>query len=466
MSLAYNWDGDIIVRDMIVPGKRYVAGNTRKTIDTDVREWIAIDDNNVMKTVLSEIDMPLTRKPGDFDNRALAIWGYVNKKIRYTHDSVKGKNKDFWLFPEETLTLEKGDCDDYSFLMASLLLTSGISSYCVRVVFGEICDIDGKPLGGHCWPMYKTEMGEWCILENTHGRKPSFLPRRFINIYPFLRYVPYYCFNNHHLFRIFPKKGELRKYSSLNQYFSNRNGKVNITNTSLAPGGILSMTIGHFDVTAEVMKAHGFGVDAVHVAADASQDPDFYDFNTPAAHAQTNDFKGTPSPEIKRNAIEQYKEWVREKTDAIQIAAANSPKDGLFFLGYTLHAIEDLAAHRGITNEQHSYLAHANRSPDEENSRINKAKEYAYEYLKFFKEKHPTCFDKLRSYETQWWRVYDKVSMADKKELLGKSWDMTPSTLLAYRNSYSGYNPQTQPIKETEWDCNSVFKEVLGYIKS
>ncbi len=461
---SYNWDGDIIVRGTIVPGKRFVLGNRRKAIDTDIRGWIAAEDNNVLRAILRTMKLPISRESGDFDRRALTIWSYVNRHFSYVHDSERIQTKDFWLFPEETATLGQGDCEDYSFLIASLLLSSGISPYCVRVVLGEIFDAEGNSLGGHCWPMYKTEMGEWCIFEMTEGKEPRYLPKKFINIYPFVRYVPYYCFNNHHLFRIFPKEGERsRKYVRLEDYFGTRSEKVNISTMRLAAGGIFSTTVGHFDITRKMLKSHGFSDDAAHVAADASQDPDFYEFETAAAHAQTENFKGSATDQIRNKAIATYLRLIGDHTGKIVALTPRKKKCGLFYLGYTLHSIQDLAVHEGITNEQHAYLSYVKkRSPDEDDRCIAKAEKFSDAFLSFFKKKYPRCFETLLSYDNDRWQIYDKLSMVEKKKLLGSGWDMTPESLVEYRASWKRFDPKRQSIKETKWPSDKVFSDIAG----
>ena len=67
--------------------------------------------------------------------------------------------------------LKKGDCEDSSFLLATLLLASGISDHCVRVVLGKVISADG--VGGHAWVVYQNENGVWCLLESTLDSVPK-----------------------------------------------------------------------------------------------------------------------------------------------------------------------------------------------------------------------------------------------------------------------------------------------------
>jgi hypothetical protein len=205
--MAYNWEGDLILQDCAIEKKRYVIGR-RQPITTDIREWISFGDNIVMKEILTVLrdkhGLPRSKRAGDFDRRAMVIWRLIARQIKYVHDTTKYKKDDFWLFPPETWQIEKGDCEDGSFLLASLLIASGISPFCVRVVLGGVFDGTGKPLGGHCWPVYKNEAGIWCILESTLDTVPSRMPSadELAREGRTFRYEPLYCFNGHHLWAI------------------------------------------------------------------------------------------------------------------------------------------------------------------------------------------------------------------------------------------------------------------------
>ena len=73
---------------------------------------------------------------------------------------------DLWQFPSETLSLGTGDCEDKSFLCASLLLAAGIPGDRVRVTVGAICSSHvSKSIEGHAWTMYLDSRGSWRILE-------------------------------------------------------------------------------------------------------------------------------------------------------------------------------------------------------------------------------------------------------------------------------------------------------------
>ena len=171
----WNWDGDVILHDTIVPSARPVPG-TRHQYRIDVREFLVSERNAVMRETLDRKipaylrrhhgSLPLfrSRGPRSFDYRAAVIAGYVADTISYR----ASRGRDPWLFPDETLAEGSGDCEDRAFLLASLLLASGVSPYNVRVAFGRV--LDGVESYDHMWVMYRKERGSWSLLEPLRRR--------------------------------------------------------------------------------------------------------------------------------------------------------------------------------------------------------------------------------------------------------------------------------------------------------
>ena len=234
--MGYNWEGDVILQDTAIEKKRYVIGR-KEPITTDIREWLSFSDNIIMKKILAELrerhGLPSTKTRGDFDKRAAVIWKFVTGSVTYVHDTTQYKRDDFWLFPPETYQIGKGDCEDSSFLLASLLIAGGISPFCVRVVLGKLYDSSGSHPGGHCWTVYKNEAGRWCILESTLTDIPSHMPeadKLSQESQPF-RYEPLYCFNDRHLWEILAAGATKKATGSLNKYFRARAKKVDMAKT-------------------------------------------------------------------------------------------------------------------------------------------------------------------------------------------------------------------------------------------
>jgi hypothetical protein len=192
--------------------KRAVIGTSGVYIPTDIRAWLSSTSSAVILTALQEIGIPSAREPGTFDLRAWKIWDYVSNCVQYITDKKSCGLEDFWLFPEETLVLQKGDCEDSSFLLATLLLASGISEHCVRVVLGRVSTPDGAY--GHAWVVYQNELGRWCLLESTLDAVPSNLTPADPFIMPGnqYQYQPQFCLNASHLWSMGATKPQMAEY--------------------------------------------------------------------------------------------------------------------------------------------------------------------------------------------------------------------------------------------------------------
>jgi transglutaminase-like putative cysteine protease len=212
LAVGYNWAGNTIIRDTVIWGKRAVIGYQNIYIPTDIRAWLSSQNSEVIKRSLQDIGLPSAKGPGTFDLRAWRIWDYVARSVEYVSDKKSCGMEDFWLFPEETVMIRKGDCEDSSFLLATLLLASGISQHCIRVVLGRVISPDGP--FGHAWVVYLNEEGVWCILESTLDAAPA----RLVPADPFSRpgnnyqYEPKFCLNDAHLWSMSQDRTPIADY--------------------------------------------------------------------------------------------------------------------------------------------------------------------------------------------------------------------------------------------------------------
>ncbi len=212
----WNWDGDEIVYKPIIPASRTIP-NTRKRYPIDVREFLTTTDNAVVGEHLGKLVGGLSasdqsrfrsRSKGSFDFRADTILESF-RKLRYLRKANKvGRTPDAWLYPDETLAQGGGDCEDLAFLLAALLLASGLSRYCVRVALGSlhITLAEGKMQEhDHCWVMYQNESAVWEILEPlavVGARSGKGEIKAIQRQTRGLEYVPHYVFNADHLWQI------------------------------------------------------------------------------------------------------------------------------------------------------------------------------------------------------------------------------------------------------------------------
>lgn len=167
----WNWDGDLIVHSPVIRKARKVAGKWKKRFDTDIRGYLSDKDNAVVAGVLDTIASGLpdeeralfySHRRGSFDFRMRKVTEYIAAHISYRRDS---RAYETWQYPEETLALGTGDCEDQAFLLASLLLASGISGYVVRVAMGRLYDQAKRSSRDHVWVMYRNESGLWMLIE-------------------------------------------------------------------------------------------------------------------------------------------------------------------------------------------------------------------------------------------------------------------------------------------------------------
>jgi hypothetical protein len=208
----WNWDGDLILRDTTVRvGRRNPA--TRRPFRIDLREFLGTVSNSVVGAALDAVVASLScseqllfrsRAQGSFDLRVRAITAYLARSIRY---EGRGRAAEDWLFPDETLDAGFGDCEDLAFLLAALLLASGVSGYVVRVAFGTLHVGRGKR-HDHAWVMYRDEGGRWLLLDPLLSTRQLDAPGVANRRRPERsEYEPRFVFNDAHLWAMKPGRG-------------------------------------------------------------------------------------------------------------------------------------------------------------------------------------------------------------------------------------------------------------------
>jgi predicted transglutaminase-like cysteine proteinase len=110
-----------------------VNANLSRNFDENLcRSFVTPEDQNVveLKNKILKDKPPLT-----LDWMALRDW--VGNNIQYRSDSEIHGERDYWQFPNETIQLRTGDCEDFSLLLCSLLRADGWSLDSVYVIVGE-----------------------------------------------------------------------------------------------------------------------------------------------------------------------------------------------------------------------------------------------------------------------------------------------------------------------------------------
>lgn len=149
--------------------------------DPSVRE--VADD--IIKTIITD----------SIEDRIVAAYNFIISHDIYTPDKVQFGKDDWWQYPSETLGhvlvgdgehKMYGDCEDTSFLLASLLIALGISSSNVRVGLSDV----------HAWVECKI-YNTWCLFETTSNNIfSSFTPSSSVVGSYFVYNIRVYIYHN------------------------------------------------------------------------------------------------------------------------------------------------------------------------------------------------------------------------------------------------------------------------------
>lgn len=102
---------------------------------------------------------------------------------------------DFWQFPQETIALKKGDCEDLAILWKSLCDKCGVPIYKTRVHLGMY----GQT--GHCYGAYKpSKDSKELLIEATQRYVNYSAPLTTLESHP--EYTSYYAFNSKYMWKI------------------------------------------------------------------------------------------------------------------------------------------------------------------------------------------------------------------------------------------------------------------------
>jgi hypothetical protein len=112
-----------------------------------------------------------------------------------------------------------------------------------------------------------------------------------------------------------------------------------------------------------------FSAAARRIMVDASQDPDLFEWQVMKAHGQTRTVSDQDAHPAPGDGTGEFVGWVQDYVKrAAKVCAKgeDGAREALYWTGYSVHAVEDLAAHRGRTNPEHAYNAAHDENPDED----------------------------------------------------------------------------------------------------
>jgi len=132
-----------------------------RTISSSDADKIALMKygNPLMQAIAAMIAVP-----GDNDDVALVETQWVAANISYVSDIINWGVVECWADPMATIYKGAGDCEDMAFLLASLMVNSGIPVSKVRVYIGTYESVN------HAWVSYLREYdNKWVFLDPTKG---------------------------------------------------------------------------------------------------------------------------------------------------------------------------------------------------------------------------------------------------------------------------------------------------------
>ncbi len=197
---------------------------------------------------------------------------------------------------------------------------------------------------------------------------------------------------------------------------------------------------GHSEATLRALddlssRGFTFSSEARRVIADAAQDPDFFSWADMAAHAQTQaDAWGRPldTQGAKLAFMRFLASNLRKSADACTQPGAGDDaiKRALYWLGFALHSVQDLAAHRGRTNPEHAYNAEHELNPDKTDEAFELAVQLTTEVADHaLRSELKSCVSDFGAYDG------GAVSPVYKLEALGLRFDNSPQALYEYLQS-------------------------------
>ena len=239
---------------------------------------------------------------------------------------------------------------------------------------------------------------------------------------------------------------------------------------------------GHIDVTKRVLaRAFKFNYAAQKVAADASKDPDFYAWTIDAAHAQT------PADRIGRvdttnlgkdaQAIKNFGLWLSNNIKSVKrYCDSEEVTYALYALGYSLHAVQDLAAHNGRTFAEHSWNSYCPNvecdnnlpqspkegDPDDDESNIALAELYSIHFLSDVRDAVGyDCWTKMKFYDGP------QLSWSEKRTIFKLEWSLSLKEYLSYREARFAFAKSNKgPEYKVRWLVSNADRADDGIVST
>ena len=140
---------------------------------------------------LENASKQITNKCKSTDDIATQVCLFVQDTITYDSDIDSAKVPEYWQLPAETYKRRRGDCEDGAIYMVSLMRSAGVPAHRIKVCAGLVRTGRHAETGGHAYPVYLRDDGEWVVLDwcyypnKTHAkdRKPFRDEEKYLEIW-------------------------------------------------------------------------------------------------------------------------------------------------------------------------------------------------------------------------------------------------------------------------------------------
>lgn len=142
-----------------------------------------------MATTLNEIKLSRTWWDIRPDSALIASW--VSSHITPKEDQEIHGVPDYWQFPNETLSLKSGDCEDLAILFCSLCRADGYNEKSVFVVTSSVNIF--TLFGAHAFNVVNDGLWGWHYIDLIFGSLSPYIPQYVFNdkiIGYYFDYVP------------------------------------------------------------------------------------------------------------------------------------------------------------------------------------------------------------------------------------------------------------------------------------
>lgn len=216
---------------------------------------------------------------------------------------------------------------------------------------------------------------------------------------------------------------------------------------------------GHSDITEEAIDRMPsqlrFNPTARELVSRASQAPDLYRWSQERYHAHTPHYQPSDRSDRSHKILQgkrTFQELLNTSLRHFQKYAGDGAFDrALFVLGSSLHAVQDLVYHRGMTLQQHAGLSYVvNRNPDtpmgaQERKRFDEAIGLT---LNFVESSFSTLAIDARAGLLSW-KPSDDFSFQDlARSIFSGREDIGVMTLISYWELSGAYRSGERPLQE------------------